>query len=503
MLQARLRRVLSLTFALTCGGVGAAEPAHPEHPIYATTLDQLTTEALAEVNTTAEGIKSWVEKVRPADGSRGRFRWSVDATHPANFPSTAYVLESLEYIGMFDEVITAEDRRQGIEWIYSTRTPDGSYRDSSIPLDLTKKAQWILGRYGVDERQEPQLPFPKPFPQLDEAEAISVDWVKAQYEEFSPWGAGSRVSRHLRWLLTWYLDGKISIDPLVESLRFVYSIQDPTTGQFSNKDSIQDRINGTMKMFGFTQNKLEMPIPYAERMIDTVLDQRMLRADYGRNGADGCNELDNWMVLAEAARQTNGFRDEEIKKLAAYRIVQILRHHKKPDGGISSSSSTCQRLWNDVEMAPAKAQGDALGLATLTRSVSVCIQLLGVEGQTSWTGQRGWDRTDPPAPVEVQRKIAALVFPSGVPEEAQALNVPWPSTRGPAAPQVFGRAKRSSLQEKWICSLEFKLRLARPQSGAPVRRLKLSQARHRQKQINFGIRQRTLPFSTPESVSCN
>lgn len=35
------------------------------------------------------------------------------------------------------------------------------------------------------------------------------------------------------------------------------------------------------------------------------------------------------------------------------------------------------------------------------------------------------------------------------------------------------------------------------------RRLKLSQARHRRKQLNLGIRQRTLPFSTSESVSCN
>ena len=35
------------------------------------------------------------------------------------------------------------------------------------------------------------------------------------------------------------------------------------------------------------------------------------------------------------------------------------------------------------------------------------------------------------------------------------------------------------------------------------RRLKLSQARHRRKQINLGIRQRTLTFSNQESVSCN
>lgn len=42
-----------------------------------------------------------------------------------------------------------------------------------------------------------------------------------------------------------------------------------------------------------------------------------------------------------------------------------------------------------------------------------------------------------------------------------------------------------------------------PASVERARRLKLSQARHRRKQINLGIRQRTLPFSAPESVSCN
>lgn len=35
------------------------------------------------------------------------------------------------------------------------------------------------------------------------------------------------------------------------------------------------------------------------------------------------------------------------------------------------------------------------------------------------------------------------------------------------------------------------------------RRVKLCQARHRRKQINLGIRQRTFPFSNSESVSCN
>jgi len=42
-----------------------------------------------------------------------------------------------------------------------------------------------------------------------------------------------------------------------------------------------------------------------------------------------------------------------------------------------------------------------------------------------------------------------------------------------------------------------------PEEVAKARSLKMSQARHRRKQINLGIRQRTLPLTNPEIVTCN
>ncbi len=42
-----------------------------------------------------------------------------------------------------------------------------------------------------------------------------------------------------------------------------------------------------------------------------------------------------------------------------------------------------------------------------------------------------------------------------------------------------------------------------PSSVSRCRSLKLSQARHRRKQINLGIRQRTLPLPDPEPLTCN
>ena len=43
----------------------------------------------------------------------------------------------------------------------------------------------------------------------------------------------------------------------------------------------------------------------------------------------------------------------------------------------------------------------------------------------------------------------------------------------------------------------------KPEEVATARRLKLAQARHRRKQINLGIRQRTLPYHQPEIVTCS
>ena len=408
----RKRRVLvtALTFFVVAVLASCADAQkNKDHPIYKESLETLTERAIEELNAAADGIKAWVNKIRPADGSRGRFRWAVECNHPANFPSTAYILEGLDYVGIFDEVITEEDRKAGIEWILSTRKPNGDYHDAAIPI-AGRKGSWILARYRNDRSEGAVNWLGKPYPTLEESEEKSVEWIKSQYRQLNPWGSGSRANRHMRRLLYWHQQGKISIDPLVDSLKFVYSIQDPETGLFDSKNSIQDRANGTMKIFGFTQNKLDLPIPYAQKIIDTVLDQRMLTPEYDRQGARGCGELDNWMVISETVRKIGGYRKEEIRKLAAHRIVCILRLHRKPDGGLSASADCCQTGWNGVEMAPAKPQGDALALATLTRSVSVCVRLLGIADKSVWTGQRGWDPSDRPAPEEMQRKIASLVF---------------------------------------------------------------------------------------------
>jgi len=75
------------------------------------------------------------------------------------------------------------------------------------------------------------------------------------------------------------------------------------------------------------------------------------------------------------------------------------------------------------------------------------------------------------------------------------------------AEEVLGKIINHYNNERLHSALEFQTPATwyrgNPLEVTAARRLKLSQARHRRKQINLGIRQRTLPYPTPEIVACN
>ena len=49
-----------------------------------------------------------------------------------------------------------------------------------------------------------------------------------------------------------------------------------------------------------------------------------------------CEEFDAFYDLTIAATSAPGYREEEIKKVAAHRIPYILESHRQVDGGLSS-----------------------------------------------------------------------------------------------------------------------------------------------------------------------
>lgn len=394
------------------------------HEIHKHSLKTLKTIAIEKLDQATAGIKQWAGKIRPENGTTGRFQWAIQSTRDANVAGTKYILGGLENIGIYEDIVTPADKKAGIEWIKSMHLGNEQYRDPAIcdkrPPDWPENEPWpsvamqmIINQYaqGVlrsySGAQFPSPPPPAGWPQPDDAPEKTVAWIKSRRLDDDPWGAGSHSARMAIWMLKWHSEGRIPVEPLLELIKYFYEKQDPETGLWgSTKRPLFERINGTFKIFIFLQYALDLPLPHAEKIVDNTIGE-FYRPDYDKN-ASGCDEFDNWYVIALAARKTAGYRADEIKKLAAYRIKRVLDLYQKPDGGLSYYADGCATNWSDCDMAPSLAQGDAVGLATYVEGINICIDLLGMKGKTSWSGKWGHNNACPPE--EVKNRISDLVL---------------------------------------------------------------------------------------------
>ena len=367
-------------------------------------LPDLKAKAAAALNDCIPGIKSWIDQVR--DERPGRLKWAVQTTRDANVAATAYVLGGLCKMGLLDDVWTPADRDAAVAWVEAMHTANGQYHDPALldrrspdwPADepwpsaamRTAANQYALNvikhSRGANAEYLGLLVPPPSWPQKTDDPATIVDWIKTRPYHENAWGACSHGMRMATWMLQWHEDGCFGLGPVIEALQFFYDIQDPETGLWGTVDQKKHvRINGTFKLFPLIREQLDLPLPYADRVIDQVLTE-FDRPDYDES-VGGCDEWDNWYVLALALEPAGGHRREEVLALAARRIARVLHIFRQPDGGLSFFPDRCNSNWVGFDMAPGPiAQADAMAPGILASGINVCIDLLGLHEASPWTG---------------------------------------------------------------------------------------------------------------------
>lgn len=378
-------------------------------------------DVLAALDRAAARVVGWVPQLREAPG---RFRWARESTRGANVAATAYLLMGLQRMGIQGRVITPDDTASGIAWARAMHRGNGQYYDPALldrptpgwPADkpwpdpamqegVNQYAHSTLKGYGVDMAELPPPEPPPGWPQLADGPDAALAWIRSRPYAENAWGACSHGQRLATRLLQWHQAGHMTLEPLLEALRFFYQIQDPATGLWGTPSQPRHvRINGAFKLFPLMREALDLPIPHADAIIDQVLAE-FNRPDYDAT-VGACDEWDNWYVLALLVPLVPEHRREEIRRLAAWRLVRSLAIFSEPDGGLSYHSGRCITGWIGFDMAPSLPQGDAMGPGILSAGINVCIDLLGLQGKTSWTGV--WRmRTPEPAPLraEIMRRL--------------------------------------------------------------------------------------------------
>ena len=373
------------------------------------TYEGLESRAVDSLCKAAEDLVTWVDLVRDPDAP-WRFRWAKESVRDANVAATNYILGAAQRCGVLDRVLTADQKAGGVDWISSLEVGENVYTEPALldrkppkwrddqenwPPDgahqeaISQYARGCLRFYGNERLDQLAGPPPPAWPQKGDTDVL--DWIKKVEPNWS-W-----IGRTIHRLLLWSYERSIPNELLRECMDYAHSRQDPETGFWGHG------IQTTFKLLITVHDPAELPVPLPEKIIDSVL-RVMAKPTYDDN-LFPCQEFDAFYDLAIAWTSAPGYREEEIRRLAATRISYILESHTQADCGVSSYTDRCIPTWLMWDMAPANAQGDAFGWGIYSAGINICVDMLGIADRVPWTGRwRQRDQFDTTPFVEVGKQ---------------------------------------------------------------------------------------------------
>jgi hypothetical protein len=229
----------------------------------------------------------------------------------------------------------------------------------------TKQAIATLAEMGVQSHHI-YSSFPKT------AEAVvnhlrNLDWSQ-------PWGAGGQAAAIPVFIITQaarFLPLS-EVNEIAQSCtQFFESIADRESGAFFQGalPKFGNLVNGAMKVLK-ALDWLNAPIPYPNRLIDTVLTQLP--------PPDGCHLVDSIYVLYRCLNQVE-YRRGEVQDYCRQTLEMIQLHYNQ-DGGFSYAINRSQTGYYGVRISRGLPESDLHGTILLTWAIVMILEILDTNG---------------------------------------------------------------------------------------------------------------------------
>ena len=225
----------------------------------------------------------------------------------------------------------------------------------------TKQAIATLAQVG-ESSDQPYRGFPTT--ERDVKNYLSnLDWTQ-------PWGAGAQLSAlavFLRSQAPSFMKPEETQQLLDACLCFVESLADKETGAyFKGKPPAYGMlINGAMKVLT-ALDWLDVPIHYAERLIDTCL-QRL-------PSSEGCHLVDAIYVICRCSQQSKHRRADV--QTYCNKVLGMIKEHYNQDGGFSYDIQRSQTYYYSVPISEGHAVSDIHGTCLLVWAVAMILEIL-------------------------------------------------------------------------------------------------------------------------------
>ena len=240
-------------------------------------------------------------------------------------------------------------------------------RNKQIQLAETRQSISVLNLYS----QYPLYSY--------RLEAMTINELENKLEELNwsnPWDGGSHFSHLLFYLNQSNLDNKPYL--IEHAIKWIDKIQNHSDGfWFRGKPTLQQKINGAMKIITGLNIVDKMRINYPELIIDSLLA--------AKNDKHACDNFNIIYVLKYCSNKTNnGYRMSDIKNFTIDRLNIYKNYYHPKTGGFSFNRNKSSTTYYGARIARGKSEPDIHGTVMFLWGISIITQILGINAELKY-----------------------------------------------------------------------------------------------------------------------
>ena len=222
--------------------------------------------------------------------------------------------------------------------------------------------------------ERPDIPY-NDFPKTEE----DIERYLSKLNWKRPWGAGSHFSHLIFFLKNSDLEDK---EELIDfAINWVNKLQNPKDGSwYRGNPSLQQKINGAMKVITALKVADRMSFKYPEKLIDLCLS--------AKNDEHACDNFNIIYVLHYASKiAENNYKFKEIKQFARKRL-EIYRSYYYPEiGGFSFLPRKANVCYYGAKITKGLNEPDIHGTCMFLWGISIIAQILGIDNELKFKEQ--------------------------------------------------------------------------------------------------------------------
>ncbi|MBL7196753.1 MAG: hypothetical protein ISS47_01490 [Candidatus Omnitrophica bacterium] len=213
--------------------------------------------------------------------------------------------------------------------------------------------------------------FPKSEEEIEKY-LLKLNWRK-------PWGAGSHFSHLIFFLKSSNLENKENLIDFL--IKWVNKLQSSETGSwYEGEPSLQQKINGAMKIITALKAVNRLGFNYPEKLIQLCLS--------AKNDEHACDNFNISYVLKYANQLTDfTYRYKEIRKFTLDRLNIYKSYYYPEIGGFSFFPGKANSCYYGAVITKGFDEPDIHGTCMFLWGTSIVSQILGIEKQLAFKEQ--------------------------------------------------------------------------------------------------------------------